>query len=577
MAGGDSSRRNLGVYENVDEAFRIREKQKLEDFRDGIIKDEQITFSNTLTNHERRYVHSLAGNLGLVSKSYGKGATRYLTVRRTKKHINPDTLIPDRVVFSSQEEAAMLQFQEKYPRADLFADSARLEPGGGLVKLRVRHAQRQTVSYSQNSSKHIPLDPCKTPLYQQRVGLPAWEFRNAVVESLSRVQVMIVAGETGCGKSTQIPQFILDSIPPGAKCNMVVTQPRRISAMGLAERVAIERGEEVGKHVGFTVRLESKRSSTTELLFCTTGVMLRMLSGDPMLNGITHVVIDEVHERDRNSDFLLIIMRRLLVQRPELKLVLMSATIQRNLFEEYFKDIGVETICIQGRTFPVTQFFLESVLAQTKFLGKVKVPDNEEEKNALLNIVETKNEYLEDANSSGRGSVDAPGVAQDLMKMEDCDAASNNVIDDEAAILSALLAEGDEQESTLNNATSDDAEALAVLLQEGENEDERPNHPSEDAHVSDSVQAALAAISEWKPGDQLSFESSCPDEIDEEEELAAAMLAIASGCDAYGEQNGDGLGRPLDLVLSEYLNSSDESAVVSANCFFLALFVKFFN
>ena len=85
--------------------------------------------------------------------------------------------------------------------------------------------------------------------------------------------------------------------------------------------------------------------------------MLRMLAEDPNLSGVTHVVIDEVHERDRNSDFLLVIMRRLLARRPELKLVLMGATMQRSLFEDYFQETGVETIAIKGRTFPVTQFF----------------------------------------------------------------------------------------------------------------------------------------------------------------------------------------------------------------------------
>ena len=85
------------------------------------------------------------------------------------------------------------------------------------------------------------------------MALPAWEFRDAVVNALTHKQVLIVAGETGCGKSTQVPQFILDSIPAGSPCNMVLTQPRRISAMGLAERVA-SGVERVGVHIGFTVR-----------------------------------------------------------------------------------------------------------------------------------------------------------------------------------------------------------------------------------------------------------------------------------------------------------------------------------
>ena len=137
-------------------------------------------------------------------------------------------------------------------------------------------------------------------------------------------------------------------------------------------------GCQVGSTVGFTVRLENKRSSKTELLFCTTGVMLRMIAGDPLLRGITHVVIDEVHERDRNSDFLLIILRRLLEVRKDLRLILMSATMQATLFQEYFRETGVETLGIAGRTFPVQQFFLEDVLARTSFYGKVAIPKDDQ-------------------------------------------------------------------------------------------------------------------------------------------------------------------------------------------------------
>ena len=106
--------------------------------------------------------------------------------------------------------------------------------------------------------------------------------------------------------------------------------------------------------------------------------MLRMIAGDPLLRGITHVVIDEVHERDRNSDFLLIILRRLLEVRKDLRLILMSATMQATLFQEYFRETGVETLGIAGRTFPVQQFFLEDVLARTRFYGKVAIPKDDQ-------------------------------------------------------------------------------------------------------------------------------------------------------------------------------------------------------
>jgi len=103
-----------------------------------------------------------------------------------------------------------------------------------------------------------------------------------------------------CGKTTQIPQFILDDSlngPPEKVANIICTQPRRISAISVAERVAKERTERVGLTVGYQIRLESVKSSATRLLYCTTGVLLRRLEGDTALQGVTHIIVDEVHER----------------------------------------------------------------------------------------------------------------------------------------------------------------------------------------------------------------------------------------------------------------------------------------
>ena len=97
---------------------------------------------------------------------------------------------------------------------------------------------------------------------------------------------------------------------------------RRISAIAVADRVASERAETVGQTVGYQIRLEAKRSRDTKLLFCTTGVLLRRLQGDPLIKGVSHIFVDEIHERDINSDFLLIILKRILPFRPSLKVIL---------------------------------------------------------------------------------------------------------------------------------------------------------------------------------------------------------------------------------------------------------------
>ena len=161
--------------------------------------------------------------------------------------------------------------------------------------------------------------------------------------------------------------------------NIICTQPRRISAIGLAERVANERDEKVGGVVGYS-RLESKTSKETRLLFCTTGILLRRLLSDSTLENVTHVILDEVHERSVDSD-VLPTFRRVAQKRPKLKLVLMSATADADLFADYFQN-SIETIDgkrNQSRknvqnyhsgvyAHPVKEYYLEDVFNETSFL-----------------------------------------------------------------------------------------------------------------------------------------------------------------------------------------------------------------
>ncbi|XP_066534842.1 putative ATP-dependent RNA helicase DHX57 isoform X2 [Hoplias malabaricus] len=206
-------------------------------------------------------------------------------------------------------------------------------------------------------------------MQQQRQKLPVWEERENILHCLDKNQVLVISGMTGCGKTTQIPQFILDDSlggRPEGVANIICTQPRRISAITVASRVAQERAEALGHSTGYQIRLETVRSSSTRLLFCTTGVLLRRLEGDSELSGVTHVIVDEVHERTEESDFLLLVLKDLMVQRSDLKIILMSATLNADLFSEYFNSCP--TIHIPGRTFPVEQFFLEDAIAKARYV-----------------------------------------------------------------------------------------------------------------------------------------------------------------------------------------------------------------
>ncbi|GJP52070.1 hypothetical protein CLOM_g11175, partial [Closterium sp. NIES-68] len=213
---------------------------------------------------------------------------------------------------------------------------------------------------------HWQASPEGASMLALRQSLPAWKERERLLQAVQNNQVVVVSGETGCGKTTQLPQYLLEeaiSSGQGAQSSIICTQPRRISAVAVAERVAAERGESIGQSVGYQVRLEARRSRGTHLLFCTTGVLLRRLASDPLLNGVTHIVVDEIHERGMNEDFLLIVLRDLLPRRPDLKLVLMSATLNADLFSQYYS--GAPTLHIPGFTYPVRSYFLEDVLELT--------------------------------------------------------------------------------------------------------------------------------------------------------------------------------------------------------------------
>lgn len=232
------------------------------------------------------------------------------------------------------------------------------------------------------------------PLETARVArgapkLPAGQLRKPVSETLEDCPSFVVSGGTGSGKSTQIPQYILDDYradsmdddqkgyaddDDGPKAwkgppRIVVTEPRRIAAISLAERVAWERGEQLGDSVGYAVRGDSKpprgsKSKNGSIEYVTVGILLRRIQRDPNLSNISHVLIDEVHERDLMTDFLLILLKELLCARSDFRVCLMSATLDVHTFTSYFWDAP----CLEVPTGP--RFTVEEIHLEDDFFKK---------------------------------------------------------------------------------------------------------------------------------------------------------------------------------------------------------------
>ncbi|CAH8830748.1 unnamed protein product [Trichobilharzia szidati] len=236
--------------------------------------------------------------------------------------------------------------------------------GGNLAKnVSIDNELIQLMTDCRNSQMYMKM-------LESRRKLPAYQIKEDVVSTVQNNQVVIISGETGCGKTTQVPQFILEDQVlkgNGSVTRIVVTQPRRISAISVAERVAAERGESIGSSVGYQIRLERRYPQRPHgsILFCTTGIILQWFRSDPLLKNISHIIVDEVHEREFLCDFLLCMLKRIAPLRPDLRIILMSATINADRFSEYFNNCP--KFEIPGKTFPVKTYYLEDVLKETKF------------------------------------------------------------------------------------------------------------------------------------------------------------------------------------------------------------------
>uniref|UniRef100_A0A665TLZ1 RNA helicase n=1 Tax=Echeneis naucrates TaxID=173247 RepID=A0A665TLZ1_ECHNA len=208
-----------------------------------------------------------------------------------------------------------------------------------------------------NPFTNLPHTPRYYEILKKRLQLPVWEYKESFSDIITRQQSFVLVGETGSGKTTQIPQWCVDMVRglPGPKRAVACTQPRRVAAMSVAQRVADEMDVMLGQEVGYSIRFEDCSSAKTILKYMTDGMLLREAMNDPLLERYGVIILDEAHERTLATDILMGVLKEVVRQRPDLKVIVMSATLDAGKFQVYFDNCPLLTI--PGRTHPVEIFY----------------------------------------------------------------------------------------------------------------------------------------------------------------------------------------------------------------------------
>ncbi|XP_071832619.1 ATP-dependent RNA helicase TDRD9-like [Apostichopus japonicus] len=344
------------TFEQIDSWFRIGGPPT--------VQTTYVPRSSTKTN---------VNNDSLLGQGFGRGLTR--PVYTPGQHSRPAGL-------SGRTDYAK-QYREAFQK-EQFAESDEEDDDDNQTVYSVKtsaHSLSDIESSSDLASLHIGPDGPTPPeiavlAYQNynfeheySQSLPITAHHDQIVNMIECNRVTIIQGATGSGKTTQVPQYILDHyVSENRHCNIIVTQPRKIAAISIARRVCQERQWQLGTLIGYQVGLEKKTSPDTRLTYVTTGILLQKLINSRSMSEYTHIILDEVHERDQDTDFCMLVVRKL--QRSNsrhVKVVLMSATFNTSQFGEYF-GIPIQgrlqpppVVNIDGRLFDVKEYYTDDL------------------------------------------------------------------------------------------------------------------------------------------------------------------------------------------------------------------------
>jgi ATP-dependent RNA helicase DHX36 len=361
-----------------DPSFRIQAKLKGENFGDQ-------TMTTTLAN--ARLIAYVVAAVNLAKKVPGifhqflqmeKSSQGHVlgTAKAIHLSVGPDIL-------SAMSSASNQVLQKMMVKDEPIAD----EQESIMRSFRSRPVLSRSSAKRRNwalrdSYEAFQKDDSQAALRYLKNTFPMNRCRDKVLDLVNQNVYSIVIGATGSGKTTQVPQIILEDAilrGSGSEVNIICTQPRRIAATSVARRVAVERNEKLQSTVGYHIRHDSKLPNDGgSITYCTTGILLKLLQHHPdeVMDRLSHIIVDEVHERDCIIDFLMIVIKKAVESRQQRgkrvpRIVLMSATLNIELFANYFGQIGeggatlpCPSITVPGRNFGVEEFYLEDILPE---------------------------------------------------------------------------------------------------------------------------------------------------------------------------------------------------------------------
>ncbi|XP_050406181.1 pre-mRNA-splicing factor ATP-dependent RNA helicase DHX16 isoform X1 [Patella vulgata] len=348
--------------------LKKRQADKLYDL-EGDVADEEYLFKDVrLSSREKKELEYKKRVLKLASEHRKAGDIEKVS----RYHMPKDDVKPEDKYVEDELERGNYE-QKRWEEDHLHAATLKFGAKDAKTKNKVKEydvIMDEEIEFVQtlkmpgvgkNKEKDEMMDSSKLKkmsLEETRKSLPIYPFKQDLIDAIAEHQVLIIEGETGSGKTTQIPQYLHDAGYTKNGMKIGCTQPRRVAAMSVAARVSQEMGWKLGNEVGYSIRFEDCTSERTILKYMTDGMLLREFLSEPDLGGYSILIIDEAHERTLHTDVLFGLVKDIARFRPDLKLLISSATLDAQKFSEFFDDAPI--FRIPGRRFPVHVYYTKA-------------------------------------------------------------------------------------------------------------------------------------------------------------------------------------------------------------------------